>query len=75
MPEPAHACISWDKYLSFSCSKLNFQGVSMGHYASEMDPNWGQPSASELKLSKVEDERIQALAQTLFRGFKIWDRI
>lgn len=43
----------------------------MGHYASEMDPNWGQPTASERKLAEVEDERIKALAGALFRGFNM----
>jgi len=41
----------------------------MGHYASEMEPNWGKPSASEVKLGKVEDERIRNLAKALFTGF------
>jgi len=41
----------------------------MGHYASEMDPNWGKPSFSETKLSEVEDDRIRTLAKALFRGF------
>lgn len=40
----------------------------MGHYASEIDPSWGQPSASEVILSKVEDERIRNLASALFEG-------
>lgn len=41
----------------------------MGHYASEMDPNWGKPSPSEVKLAEVEDERIRNLAKALFAGF------
>lgn len=40
----------------------------MGHYASEMDPNWGEPTASESKLAEVPEE-IRELAQCLFRGF------
>jgi hypothetical protein len=41
----------------------------MGHYASEIDPDWDKPSASEIKISEVEDERIQNLARVLFTGF------
>ena len=41
----------------------------MGHYASEMDPNWGKTSASEVKLGEVDDERIRNLARALFKGF------
>ena len=41
----------------------------MGHYASEMDPNWGKPSASEVMLGEVEDETIRNLARALFTGF------
>jgi hypothetical protein len=41
----------------------------MGHYASEMDSNWGNPSPSEVNLSGIEDERIRNLARELFRGF------
>jgi hypothetical protein len=43
----------------------------MGHYASEMDPHWGEPTSSERKLAEVEDERIKALAGALFRGFNM----
>lgn len=45
------------------------KGNYMGHYASEMDPNWGKPSVSEVKLGEVEDERIRNLAKVLFTGF------
>ncbi|MGH7237147.1 MAG: hypothetical protein ACREGF_01280 [Candidatus Saccharimonadales bacterium] len=41
----------------------------MGHYASEMDPDWGKPSVSELKLAEVEDEKVKNLAKALFSGF------
>lgn len=41
----------------------------MGHYAGEMDFNWGQPSPSERKLSEVPEEEIQELARCLFKGF------
>jgi hypothetical protein len=41
----------------------------MGHYASEMDPNWGKPTGWELKLAEVEDEKVKNLARCLFRGF------
>lgn len=41
----------------------------MGHYASEMDPHWGQPTASERRLAEVDDERVRALASTLLKGF------
>jgi hypothetical protein len=34
-----------------------------------MDPDWGRPSAAESKLTEVEDERLEALARALFRGF------
>jgi hypothetical protein len=34
-----------------------------------MDPDWGKPSASEVVLGEVEDERIRNLASVLFSGF------
>jgi hypothetical protein len=41
----------------------------MGHYASEMDPNWGQPTISERKLGEVPEDEIRELAKCLFQGF------
>ena len=41
----------------------------MGHYASEMDPNFGRPSAREVMLSKIEDKTMRRLAEAVFAGY------
>jgi len=41
----------------------------MGHYASEMDPKWGEHTISERKLAEISEDEVRALAQCLFTGF------
>lgn len=48
--------------------RLN-EGEFMGHYASEIDPDWGKPTPAERNFATVEDERTRALAKAVFKGF------
>jgi hypothetical protein len=41
----------------------------MGHYASDMDPNWGNPPKYEQMLEQIDDSQVRALARVMFRGF------
>ena len=41
----------------------------MGHYASEMDPDWGKPPKSELNLREVQEDEVRTLARAIFMGF------
>lgn len=41
----------------------------MGHYASEIDPTWGDPKPSEIKLREVVDDTVRNLARCMFKGF------
>lgn len=41
----------------------------MGHYASEMDPDFGQPSVAERTINAVQEREVRELASSLFYGF------
>jgi len=41
----------------------------MGHYASEMDPNWSSRPAWLEKIDQIEDDQVRYLARVMFMGF------